>query len=130
MSDDDYKVGDKRPPKEYQWPKGVSGNLKGRPKGSKNLRTMWRKEFLEPSLTVNDNGKPRKICKFEMALKVLAAEVAKGKIPALHLLLESGAPHLEADDPANPAGAPDDEKIIDLFMNRSRTKPDTGGNDG
>lgn len=33
---DDYKVGFKNPPRHTQFKKGVSGNLKGRPKGSKN----------------------------------------------------------------------------------------------
>jgi len=126
----DYKVGDKRPPKEHQWRKGQTGNRNGRPKGSKNLRTLWRTEFLKPSLTIKENGKPLRVSKYEMALKVLGAEAAKGKIPALRLLFECGAPHLEPDDLANSVDAPDDDKIIRSFMSRKGTEPETGGNDG
>jgi hypothetical protein len=31
-----YRVGNKRPPKEHRWPKGTSGNPRGRRKGSLN----------------------------------------------------------------------------------------------
>jgi hypothetical protein len=32
------KIGRGNPPKRTQFPKGTSGNLRGRPRGSKNLR--------------------------------------------------------------------------------------------
>jgi hypothetical protein len=30
------------PPKQYQFPKGVSGNPSGRPRGSRNFKTIFR----------------------------------------------------------------------------------------
>lgn len=36
----DFAIGYKKPPKEHRWKKGVSGNPKGRTKGSKNVRTI------------------------------------------------------------------------------------------
>ncbi len=38
-SDEDYRVGNKRPPRHSQFKPGVSGNPKGRRKGSVNLRS-------------------------------------------------------------------------------------------
>jgi hypothetical protein len=35
----DYEVGDQRPPKHSRFKPGQSGNPRGRPKGSVNLRT-------------------------------------------------------------------------------------------
>lgn len=34
--DKEYEIGYGKPPKEYQFKKGQSGNKKGRPKNSKN----------------------------------------------------------------------------------------------
>jgi hypothetical protein len=39
--DQDYKVGPGNPPKEYQWPPGVSGNPKGQPKHRTHLWTHY-----------------------------------------------------------------------------------------
>jgi hypothetical protein len=51
-----YEVGNCKPPKHSQFQKGKSGNPKGRRKGSKNLKTLIREEFLKP-ITVVEKGK-------------------------------------------------------------------------
>ena len=38
-ADDEYDVGYKKPPKRTQFKPGQSGNPRGRPKGTKNLKT-------------------------------------------------------------------------------------------
>jgi Family of unknown function (DUF5681) len=38
---ENYRVGKGRPPRRTRWKKGQSGNPKGRPKGAKNLTTIF-----------------------------------------------------------------------------------------
>ena len=56
----DYEVGDRRPPKHSQFRRGVSGNPKGRPKGSVNLRTQVTQQ-LRRTVTATRNGRPVKM---------------------------------------------------------------------
>ena len=45
----DYEVGWSKPPEHSRWPKGVSGNLAGRPKGSLNLKTLHKRVYEDRS---------------------------------------------------------------------------------
>src|ERR1700675_246952 len=56
----DYSVGYGRPPKHTQFPKGKSGNDKGRPPGSKNMRSEIRNVYLEP-VPMTLKGKRRRV---------------------------------------------------------------------
>jgi hypothetical protein len=53
---DDYVVGNCRPPIATRFQPGRSGNAKGRPKGSKNFGTLLDEELAE-IVVVNENGK-------------------------------------------------------------------------
>ena len=54
---DGYEVGYAKPPESRQFPKGASGNPKGRPKGAKSMSSILAKVGRERvKLTVN--GKP------------------------------------------------------------------------
>jgi hypothetical protein len=46
--DDDYEVGYGKPPKETKFAQGKSGNPKGRPKGSKNIATLFMEIGRQP----------------------------------------------------------------------------------
>jgi hypothetical protein len=50
----------RNPPKEYQFKKGTSGSKKGRPPGSKNLKTIVM-EAADNQVAATINGKSRKI---------------------------------------------------------------------
>ncbi len=54
-----YRVGNKRPPMHSRFKKGVSGNLRGRPKRRPKFDEVLLKEFRKPVAAVQ-NGKPVK----------------------------------------------------------------------
>jgi Family of unknown function (DUF5681) len=58
----DYEVGYGKPLRETRFKQGQSGNVRGRPRGSKNLATVMLKELSE-RLTISENGRRRKITK-------------------------------------------------------------------
>ena len=93
MTEKKKKVGYGCPPKETQFKPGISGNQKGRPKGSKNMYTLLT-ELLNQKILVNQNGKPLKISKKTAMLLQLVNKGAKGDLRAIQTIL----PHvLESD---------------------------------
>lgn len=76
------KVGYKNPPPANRFRKGRSGNPKGRPKGSKNFKTIFR-EVMSKKVTVQENGRQRVITRFEAAATQLANKGAAGDQKAL-----------------------------------------------
>lgn len=77
--------GGRRPPKEYQFQKGQSGNPRGRPKGSKNLKTLTD-ELLSSYLPTTSNGK--RITYREGFLIAVAHAALKGSLEHLKWLIE------------------------------------------
>ena len=71
------RVGKGKPPKHTRFRKGTSGNLKGRPKGSKNLGTIIM-DAANAQVTATIDGKPRKISKLVAAAMQLATKAAGG----------------------------------------------------
>ncbi len=59
-SEEPYAVGYGRPPKDFQFKKGQSGNDKGRPKGSRNLMSELRKIYTEP-VVISVGGKQQHV---------------------------------------------------------------------
>ena len=50
----EYQVGYGRPPQHTRFPKGQSGNPKGRPKGSRALASIWLRAMNE-KVTINED---------------------------------------------------------------------------
>ncbi len=71
------KIGRGNPPKHTQFKKGMSGNKKGRPKGSKNLSTLLM-EAGRDQVTATIGGKQRRITKTEATTMQLATKAAGG----------------------------------------------------
>src|SRR5262249_48137651 len=76
-----------RPPEATRFKKGVSGNPKGRPKGSLNVTTALMKALGE-KVMINVNGQRKKITKLDAAVKQLANKAATGDLRALTLLAQ------------------------------------------
>jgi hypothetical protein len=81
-----HKVGYKNPPKTKRFIKGQSGNPKGRPKSSKNLKTLIEKEISE-TVVITENGVRKKLTKAEIISKSIVNAAMKLNPKALDALL-------------------------------------------
>ena len=84
-----YEVGHKKPPKEFQFKPGKSGNDKGRPKGSKSFESKVQKE-LEKKVTVNKNGKPVKMTKLDVGVTRLIDRFMAGDLKSTAIIMGLG----------------------------------------
>jgi predicted RNA-binding Zn ribbon-like protein len=80
-------MGRGHPPKHTQFPKGKSGNPKGRPKGSRNLSTLLR-EAADDQVSATIGGKVRNISKLQASAMQLATKAASGDQAAINKLLD------------------------------------------
>ena len=83
----DKPVGYRNPPKHTQFKKGQSGNPKGRPKGSTNLRELANKLLSKP-VTVTRNGKATKVPVIEVIMTKLISMAANGDHKATKTLFD------------------------------------------
>ena len=116
-------VGYKKPPTATQFAKGKSGNPKGRPKGSKNLRTILAQELSE-KITVHENGKSRRFTMQEVMIKQAVQKAAKGDAKALQTLL-SLTMKVDPDHATAPYNAPleaHEQEILADFIKRVKAQ--------
>ncbi len=83
----DYDVGYGRPPKRSRFKPGQSGNPKGRPKGRKNIRTIFEETLYKP-VTITENGRKRKVPAIEALLLRLRNMSLEGDLRAFDKLLK------------------------------------------
>lgn len=75
--DAQYEVGYGKPPRETRFQKGVSGNRRGRPRGSKNLATIVLRESRK-KVQVNGPSGTGTVTKLEAAVMQLGNKSAQG----------------------------------------------------
>jgi hypothetical protein len=84
----DYEVGYGKPPHHTRFKKGQSGNPRGRPRGSKNLKTLFNDALNEPVVVTEEGGR-RKITKREAIVTQLVNRSATADLRALKILLDT-----------------------------------------
>jgi Family of unknown function (DUF5681) len=88
MSEKDYDVGYGKPPKEFQFKKGVCPNLKGRGKNSSEDRGAIVEQVLNSTAKIVDGGKRIRKSRIELSIKNYAYSASKGDVASAALLLK------------------------------------------
>ena len=126
------EVGFKKPPVHSRFRKGCSGNSKGRPKGTKNLRTDLT-EVLQERIMVSEGDRKVRMSKQRAVVKTLVAKTLKGDSRSLTTLLNTIFRALGFADTAvdveQPLDANEQELMAGIEARRQRkaessTKPD------
>ena len=125
MADQDYDVGYRRPPKATRFKKGESGNPKGRPKGARGLEKVVLEE-LKAKITVNENGRPKKLKKVEAIAKQMVNKALTGDHKAITQVLTVSQRH---EDREAAKGVPiietlpeEDRQVMESLMARMKTQ--------
>jgi len=130
----DTSVGYGTPPKSTRFKKGVSGNPKGRPKGSRNVAAVFAKTLRE-KVVINEHGQRKTISKLEAAVEQFVNKAASGDLRALQMLValarEAEARETLPSSDHSPLGEFDQkvmESIMSRFQNASQPKGENHGN--
>jgi hypothetical protein len=92
-----YAVGYKCPPLQSRFRPGQCGNPKGRPRKSRNSRTIAR-EQLDATMTVKVDGKTKKMSRREVMFQQLTKRAVEGAdIKAMDYLRKVAGDHADAD---------------------------------
>lgn len=116
----EYAVGYGRPPIHTRFAPGVSGNPRGRPRGSKNLKTDVLEEIGE-KVTVREGEKSRSISKQRAVVKTVVLRALRGDAKAVSTLIglllrfQEAGPGEEAPIEL----AAEDLAILDRFAERA-----------
>jgi hypothetical protein len=119
--DQGHKVGYGRPPLESRFKPGTSGNKKGRPKGSRNAKSIVE-EVINSPVTIKENGKARKTTKLRAVIEATTLNAMKGDIRAVNalvaLLIRTGQLD-QADNEQLMTSVPEeDQSIINDYLRR------------
>jgi Family of unknown function (DUF5681) len=129
--DKDYTVGYGKPPQKTRFPKGSSGNSKGRPKGTKNLKTDLAEELAE-RIPIREGKRTARISKQRAVVKMLISQTLKGDgraaatlVTMMYRLLDHGTQTVPAEEPMDAA----ERDFMAAVLEDLRTKNDTVANE-
>jgi hypothetical protein len=121
----DNEVGYGKPPKHAQFKKGRSGNPKGRPKDTKNLKTDLKEE-LQEVIVAREGDRTVKISKQRAVVKSLVAKTVKGDTRAastfLNMFFRIFDPAAEIVEAAAPMNA-EEREVYEEFRARFSVAP-------
>lgn len=114
----DYEVGYKKPPKEYQFKPGQSGNSKGRPKLVQDFKSDFRDE-LEETITLKESGDVKTITKQRALIKRLITNALNGHSASIKLVTSiMNSMPVKNEDIVEDLSA-EDTKILQDFLERN-----------
>ena len=125
-SKSDYEVGYRKPPKRTRFKPGQSGNPRGRPKGTKNLKTDLMEELGE-KIVIREGDRSQKVSKQRALLKSVVNRAIKGDARVIGIALSTMMRLLDTGEGAPDAeGAllDDEHVILQAFEDRVRRGSD------
>jgi hypothetical protein len=87
----DYEVGYARPPRQYQFKKGQSGNPCGRPRKKLSKKAVWDQIMNEPMYIREEGKASRKISKYEGLCQAQLTKAIKGHTGSAKFVIEEAA---------------------------------------
>jgi hypothetical protein len=124
-SSQDGKVGYKRPPIQTRFQKGQSGNPRGPQKGVRNFAADVKRS-LEIPVTLNDQGRAKRVSTQEALVLRLREKALKGDNRALETLLSLARTHNNDEAGERLSGqhmAHEDQAILEAFAEEVRSRP-------
>ena len=104
-----YEVGYGKPPKSGQFKPGQSGNPRGRPRKSRDIQAMIKRE-LDQTIAIKEGGRELRLSKREALIKQLVNRAVSGDAKAMQFVLT----HLEKHKDIEPftATEADDAELL------------------
>lgn len=120
MPNKEYEVGFGKPPKHSQFQPGKSGNPAGRPKKSKNLKTILLEQLTE-EIQVKQNGTRKKMTTQEAIVKSTLHNALNGdrtsQFKILEMILKVIGAEVE-DDSSKIDFTEDEHALIERYQQR------------
>lgn len=126
----DYEIGWGKPPKHSQFKPGQSGNSKGRPKGTRNLKTDLLEELSE-KVKVREGRETRVVSKQRALVKRVLADALNGKGSAQKTSLDLAERlfNLDPDQAHAQDLKPEEQEVLDVLLKRGRETETPSGTD-
>lgn len=120
MAEQEYRVGYCKPPRHSQFKPGESGNARGRPKGSRGLKTDLAAELAEQQEVPLNEYTTIKGTRQRLLVKTLAMRAAAGDLKAASILLPLIIQVLGTEDRGETVNklSPEDRALLDELLTR------------
>jgi hypothetical protein len=119
----DYSVGYGRPPSASRFKPGVSGNNRGRPKGSRNLKTEVE-QAMTASISIQEGAKTKRVSMIAGVVRRQLHKALMGDGPAaitvIKMALQLGLLNDPAGNSSEVALSRDEEQILSELIARTR----------